>query len=123
MAASREGTHVKTFEAGEVLFRQGELGAGEAYFIQSGRVLVWKTADGAERLLGTRHVGDLVGEIALFGRGAHSATAIAAEPVTALAIPAARLEHIVRANPDLALALIRQLARMASGEPGPSEPV
>jgi len=33
-------------------------------------------------------------------------------------IAADRLEHIVRANPKLAIALIRQLARMAAREAG-----
>jgi CRP-like cAMP-binding protein len=36
--------------------------------------------------------------------------------VTVLVIPEHRLEEMVRANPELAMALIRQLARMAAGE-------
>jgi CRP-like cAMP-binding protein len=40
--------------------------------------------------------------------------------VTVLVIPEHRLEEMVRANPELAMALIRQLARMAAGdEPKP----
>jgi len=62
--------------------------------------------------------GDLLGEVALFRGGPHSATAVALETVTLLVIPANRLEEMVRANPDLALALIRQLARMAAGGNG-----
>ena len=41
---------------------------------------------------------------------------MATEPVTVLVIPADRLEEMIRANPGLAIALIRQLARMAAGE-------
>jgi CRP-like cAMP-binding protein len=37
---------------------------------------------------------------------------------TLLVIPADRLEEMIRANPRLAMALIRQLARMAAGEGG-----
>jgi CRP-like cAMP-binding protein len=55
----------------------------------------------------------------LFGQGTHSATAVAVDQVTLLVVPAARLEHIVRANPELAIALIRQLAHMAAREDGP----
>ena len=60
--------------------------------------------------------GDLLGEVALFRAGPHSATAVATERVTLLVIPADRLEEMVRTNPRLAMALIRQLARMAAGE-------
>jgi len=43
-----------------------------------------------------------------------SATAVAVEHVTLLAIHAPRLEQIVQTNPELVMALIRQLARMAA---------
>jgi CRP-like cAMP-binding protein len=45
------------------------------------------------------------------------------EPVTLLVIPAKRLYHMVRTNPGLAVALIRQLAtrmREAETRSGPS---
>ena len=69
-------------------------------------------------MLGTLGTGDLLGEVALFRRGPHSATAVAIEDGLLLVIAADRLEHIVRANPKLAIALIRQLARMAAREAG-----
>lgn len=53
-----------------------------------------------------------------FRRGPHSATAVAIEDGLLLVIAADRLEHIVRANPQLAIAIIRQLARMAAREAG-----
>ena len=55
---------------------------------------------------------------AFFREGAHSATAVALEVVLLLVIPADRLERIVRTNPELAIALIRQLARIAAREDG-----
>jgi CRP-like cAMP-binding protein len=60
--------------------------------------------------------GDLLGEVALFRDAPHSATAVALERVTLIVIPSDRLENIVRTRPGLALALIRQLARMAGSE-------
>ena len=45
---------------------------------------------------------------------------MALEVVLLLVIPADRLERIVRTNPELAIALIRQLARMAAREDGSS---
>ncbi len=83
-----------------------------------GRVEVRRTVDGEERVLNTVGRGDLLGEVALFGRGPHSATAVAVEEVVLLVISADRLESIVRTHPDLAIAMIRQLARMAAREGG-----
>ena len=106
----------RTFNAGEVVFRQGDAANGEAYLVHEGAVEVRKNEEGEERILRTLGKGDLLGEVALFRSAPHSATAIAIEPVTVLVIPEQRLEDMVRTNPELALALIRQLARMAAGE-------
>ena len=69
-------------------------------------------AGGEERLLGTLAKGELLGHIALFRNAPRSASAIAADAVTLMVIPANRLETLVRANPALAVALIRDLAAM-----------
>jgi CRP-like cAMP-binding protein len=60
--------------------------------------------------------GDLLGEVALFRSAPHSATAVAVESAMLVVIPEHKLEDMVRTNPTLALAIIRQLARMAAGE-------
>jgi len=109
-------TETRMFKVGEVLFRQGEPASGEAYLVHEGAVEVRRSEDGEERLLRTLGKGDLLGEVALFRSAPHSATATAIEPVIVLVISEDRLEHLVRTNPELALALIRQLARMAAGE-------
>lgn len=106
----------RTFSAGDVIFRQGDAAMGEAYLVHQGAVEVRKSEDGEERIVRTLGQGDLLGEVALFRSGPHSATAIAIGSATVLVIPENRLEEMVRANPVLALALIRQLARMAAGE-------
>jgi hypothetical protein len=91
---------------------------GEAYLVHKGKVEVRKLVDGEERALKILRQGDLLGELALFRAAPHSATAVAAERVTLLVISADRLEQMIRAHPRLAMALIRQLARMAAGEDG-----
>jgi CRP/FNR family cyclic AMP-dependent transcriptional regulator len=102
------------FETGAVIFSQGDAAAGNAYLIQEGSIKVTRQVNGETRILRTLGNGDLLGEVALFRDAPHSATAIALEPVTVLVIPADRLEAMVRARPELAIALIRQLARMAA---------
>jgi len=75
-------------------------------------VEIRKQIGGEERLLGTLAKGELLGHIALFRNAPRSASAIAADAVTLMVIPANRLETLVRANPALAVALIRDLAAM-----------
>jgi CRP-like cAMP-binding protein len=110
------GMESRTFEVGEVIFRQGAAGQREAYLVHDGIVEVRRRTPDGERLLRTLTIGDLLGEVALFGDAPHSATALAIERVTLLVVPASRLEHLVRTKPNLAIAIIRQLARMAAAE-------
>jgi len=107
---------LRTHEPGAVIFRQGDTSNGEAYLVHSGHVEVRKHVDGEERTLRQLRKGDLLGEVALFRDAAHSATAVATDHVTLLVISEDQLENMVRASPSLALALIRQLARMAAGQ-------
>lgn len=106
----------RAYEAGAVIFRQGEESTGEAYLVQEGAVEVRRETDGEESLRRTLTHGDLLGEVALFRDAPHSATAVALDEVTLLVISSERLESMVRSSPGLALALIRQLARMAGEE-------
>src|SRR5712664_1995412 len=82
-----------------------------------GRVEIRKKIGGEERLLRTLTKGELLGHIALFRNAPRSATAIAADAVTLMVIPANRLDAMVRSNPALAMATIKDLAsRMLAAE-------
>jgi len=101
----------RTFRAGEVIFREGDIPRDEAFLVHAGRVEVRKKVGDEERLLRTFVKGELLGELGLFTGGSpRSATALAAEPVTLVIIPARRLDHLVRTNPTLAVAIIRDLS-------------
>jgi CRP-like cAMP-binding protein len=106
----------RTFNAGDVIIRQGDHATGEVYLVHEGKVEVSRQLDGHRRILRTLVKGDLLGEVALFRDAPHSATAVAVGRVTLLVIPADRLEQMVREHPGLAIALIRQLARMAAAD-------
>ena len=109
-----EDIPTKTFRPGDVIFQEGDDSQSEAYLVHEGTVEARRRVNGEERVLNTLVKGDLLGEVALFRDAPHSVTAIAVEHVTLLVIPAHRLESMVRANPELAIGLIRQLARMAA---------
>jgi CRP-like cAMP-binding protein len=100
----------RVLDAGEVIFREGDDPRGEAFLVHAGRVEVRRRIGSEDRLVRVVGRGDLLGELALFRDTLHSASAIAVEPVTLLVIPANRLHQMVRTNPGLAVALIRQLA-------------
>ena len=102
----------RTFQPGDVIFREGDDAKGEAFMVHVGRVEIRKQIGGEERLLRTMNKGELIGHIALFRNAPRSATAVAADTVTLMVISANRLDHLVRANPALAVALIRDLAVM-----------
>ncbi len=110
------GMQSRIFGPGEVIFRQGDAGQREAYLVHDGKVEVRRGTPAGERVLRILAKGDLLGEVALFSDAPHSATALAIERATLLVVPADRLEYIVRTKPNLAIAIIRQLARMASTE-------
>jgi len=108
----------RTFKTGEVIFREGDDAKGEAFLVHIGSVEIRKVVGGVDQLLNTLTKGSLLGDFALFRNAPRSATAIAADAVTLMVIPANRLDHMVRSNPALAMAIIRDLAnrRLAAEE-------
>jgi len=107
----------RTFKAGEVIFKEGDDAKGEAFLVHEGKVEVRKFLGGEDKLLRVLGKGELLGEFALFTNAPRSATALAAGPVTLLLIPANRLDAMVRTNPALAMAIIKDLVgRMLAAE-------
>ena len=107
----------RTYNAGDTIFHEGDEAKGEAFLVHLGRVDIKKMIGGEERLLTTIKKGELLGELALFRNAPRSASAVAAEAVTLMVISANRLDHMVRSNPTLAVALIKDLAnRMLAAE-------
>ena len=107
----------RTFNPGDVIFREGDEAKGEAFMVHMGSVEIRKLITGENRLLRVIGKGELLGELALFRNAPRSATAVAAEPVTLMLIPANRLDHMVKTSPSLASAIIKDLSsRMLAAE-------
>ncbi|MDC0683218.1 Crp/Fnr family transcriptional regulator [Sorangium atrum] len=98
----------RPFEAGDVIFREGEPGT-ESYLLEEGRVRLIKKVRGAERSLMVLKPGDLFGESALLGGAARSSTAIALSRGVALALDQGTLQNLVERNPAVAMRIIKQL--------------
>jgi CRP-like cAMP-binding protein len=100
----------RTFRPGETIFREGDPPRDEAYMIHVGRVEVRKRVGAEELVLRVLLKGELLGELGLFGGSPRSASAVALEAVTLVVIPVRRLNYLVRTNPSLAVAIIRDLS-------------
>ncbi len=100
----------REFRAGDVLFREGERGE-EMYVIQSGLVQVVKRVGADERPLATLGRGEFVGEMAILNDKPRTATAVVLEDAKCLVIGAATLENMISSNTEIALRLVKKLAR------------
>lgn len=98
------------FEAGDVLFREGDLGT-QAYLLEEGRVRLIKRVRGVERSLMVLKPGDFFGESALMSGATRSSTAIAVSSGQALALDATTLTSLLQKNPDIAGRIVQQLVR------------
>lgn len=100
----------RRFEAGEVIFREGEPGT-EAYLLEEGRVRLLKKVRGVERSLMVLKSGDLFGESALLVGAPRSSTAIALSAGLALALDQGTLQNLLEHNPAVASRMVKQLVR------------
>jgi CRP-like cAMP-binding protein len=100
----------REFHTGDVLFREGERGE-EMYVIQSGIVQILKRVGNVERPLATLGRGEFVGEMAILNDKPRTATAVVLEEARCLVIDAATLEQMISNNTEIALRLVKKLAR------------
>ncbi|MBL8022543.1 MAG: Crp/Fnr family transcriptional regulator [Leptospirales bacterium] len=104
-----ETTINRTYKPDDMIFSENEPGR-ELYIMQSGRVKITKMVDGQEVMLAVLQTGDIFGEMALLDNKPRSASAIASETTTMLAINKANFEGMVQAQPQLASRLITILS-------------
>jgi CRP/FNR family transcriptional regulator, cyclic AMP receptor protein len=100
----------REFQPGEVLFREGE--SGEVMFvIQAGAVRITKAVGGEEKNLAILGPGEFLGEMAILNGKPRTATATVIETTRCLMIEAKTLESMVARNAEIALRLIKKLAK------------
>jgi CRP-like cAMP-binding protein len=101
---ARVGAKSKTFDAGEKVFLEDDIGTG-LFIVKSGRVDVVTYGTVLENV----RAGGIVGEMALIDDGPRSAAAIAAEPTEVLSIDKPMFLELIRAQPEFALHVMRLL--------------
>jgi LmbE family N-acetylglucosaminyl deacetylase len=105
-AAGRMAEH--TVHAGEYLTRQGRRGT-EMLILVEGQVEVVLESDGGTRVLGVVEPFESLGELAVLGRSAHTASLRARDEVTVLVLTAGELHGWLQRHPDLALRLVARI--------------
>jgi CRP-like cAMP-binding protein len=104
------GTLGRTYEDGEVLVKQGEV--GDAMFvIQDGEVEVVKEHEGRQTVLATLGAGEMLGEMAIFLRETRSATVRAKGRARAITIDRKNFLRRINEDPSIAFRLVEALSR------------
>jgi CRP-like cAMP-binding protein len=100
----------REFPAGTVLFREGEAGQ-HMFVIQSGRVRITKDLAAGSRTLAILGPGEFFGEMAILNEKARTATAEVTEDARLLVLDGRTFEAMVVGNTEIAIRLIKKLAR------------
>lgn len=107
----------QVIQSGDYLCREGEFG-DEMFVIVEGQVRVTRKSDHGERTLRTAGIGDHIGEFAILRGQPRSANVIADGSSTrVLVISGEALKSILRDRPEVAMAMLANLAdRLSSGK-------
>jgi len=101
----------REFEEGFVLFQEGQPG-NEMFVVQSGVIRLTKRVGREDKPLAFVGAGEFLGEMAILNAKPRTATATVAEgPARCLVIDAQTLEVMVKKNAEIALRLIKKLAK------------
>jgi CRP/FNR family transcriptional regulator len=111
LARVAQVTVPRRFQAGEVVFRDGDQ-SDTCYVVRSGRArAVREHAGGRSITLATFGPEDMFGELAMFDDEPRSATVEATEDTEAIAILGGDMRRMLREHPDLAVKLLAALGR------------
>src|SRR5262245_42281681 len=97
-------------EAGQVLFREGDLGY-DFIVVLSGSVTVLDHEGGAVRELATLGAGRFVAELNILTGERVFATAVVEEPGAVLVVPTARLQEVIAQDQELADVIVQVILR------------
>ena len=100
----------KVYSDGEVIFKEGSEGQ-VMYIIQTGKVSITKqTSSGEVVVLNTIGKGDVLGEMSLFDRMPHSATASAVGDARILTVDKRKLFKLISGDPTAVFKIIQSMS-------------
>ena len=106
-----EGLPAKIYVPGQLIYLQDTYPAA-FYYLESGSARSFiSSPEGTERLLTLHHSGDLMGEASFFDQCPRVSSAIAITECKVFSVDRQRLERIFQLHPELALPMLRYLAR------------
>jgi CRP-like cAMP-binding protein len=101
----------RRFEAGEVVFREGDE-SNTCYIVRSGSArAIREHSDGRSITLANFGPGDIFGELAMFDNERRSATIEAVDSTEAIAILGGDMRRLLRQHPDISVKLLSALGR------------
>lgn len=101
----------KTYRKNTVLINEGD-DAGSVFFIMSGKVRIYLSNDSGRTVtLSTQESGSFFGELSLLDGEPRSASVMTLEPTVCLLIPCSAFSAWIERHPEVALSIIRNLAR------------
>lgn len=104
--------HERHYAPDEVVFREGQTGAG-MYIIRDGAAdIVLRLPDGSEQSVVSLHAGQFFGELALLESSARTATCVVRKPSVLLGLFQPDLEQLLDRDAKLGSRVIWNLARM-----------
>jgi len=103
----KAGDPVRSFKAGDVIFREGDPAAELLLIVKSGTVEI-RIHD---RLIDTLGERSIFGEMALIDKGPRSATAVATTDATLIPLGDKGFSLLVAYAPNFALSVLRVLAK------------
>lgn len=105
-----DGELGKTFNDGELIVRQGDVGRC-MYFIQEGQAEIIITKDGTEVLLRIADKGEIIGEMAIFEQEVRSASVRARGTVRALTLDKKTFFRRIHEDPTLAFRIVEIMSK------------
>ena len=108
--AQKPGGYLLEFKEGDYVFREGDLGT-EMYIIHEGKVEILSGSGSNEQLLSVLEKGDFFGEMAILEDLPRAASARAVTDVKLLEINGSTFDKMLRANPEIAVRMMRKLSR------------
>lgn len=106
-AGPRLDTDIIELKAGQVLFREGDLG-DRAYVVREGKLEVSRRVGSAEVVIAIEGPGTILGEMALIDDQPRSATIRAMEPSRLTVVPKEAFQfHLTRTDPVIRMLLER----------------